>query len=148
MPSIGQWLGLEKLQRLIQIVRQNGGIFGSVYKLYRMDDLKMGTLVGTDKFGNKYYENNEYFHGRNRWVYYSDDSHLDYDASQIPAEWHQWLHYTTDIPPSVQPPVRHKWMIDHTPNYSGTALQYVPYSTTRDKIQKWRPGLRQIEDKK
>jgi len=30
---------------------------------YRHDELKMGTLVGTDKYGNKYFENNEYFYG-------------------------------------------------------------------------------------
>lgn len=29
----------------------------------RTDDLKIGNLVGTDKFGNKYYENNTYFYG-------------------------------------------------------------------------------------
>lgn len=36
-----------------------------------MDEVKIGTLVGTDKYGNKYYENNRYFYGRNRWVEYS-----------------------------------------------------------------------------
>ena len=30
---------------------------------YRTDDLKVGTLVGEDKFGNKYFENNAYFVG-------------------------------------------------------------------------------------
>ena len=112
-----------------------------------MDDLKIGTLVGTDKNGNKYYENNEFFHGRNRWVVFTDDAHLDYDASQIPAEWHPWIHYTTDIPPTVKPPVQHKWMVEHTPNYTGSPLSYVPYSTTRQKIQSWNKKLPQTDVK-
>lgn len=37
-----------------------------------MDSLRPGTLVGTDKYGNKYYENPKYFYGRNRWVEYAD----------------------------------------------------------------------------
>ncbi|CAG2121992.1 unnamed protein product, partial [Medioppia subpectinata] len=65
MPSIGQWLGVDKAVKLYRIVRHNGGIIGSLKKVYRMDELKIGTLVGVDKAGNKYYENNEYFHGRN-----------------------------------------------------------------------------------
>lgn len=36
-----------------------------------MDSLRPGTLVGTDKLGNKYYENKSYFYGRNRWVEYA-----------------------------------------------------------------------------
>jgi len=30
---------------------------------YRQDELKIGTLVGTDEMGNPYYENNLYFYG-------------------------------------------------------------------------------------
>lgn len=30
----------------------------------RTDDLKSGTLVGEDKYGNRYYENNMYFVGK------------------------------------------------------------------------------------
>lgn len=31
--------------------------------MIRTDDLKTGTLVGQDKYGNRYYENNMYFVG-------------------------------------------------------------------------------------
>lgn len=55
--------------------------------------MKIGTLVGTDKYGNKYFENNYYFYGRNRWVEYAPHVHMDYDGSQIPAEWFGWMHY-------------------------------------------------------
>lgn len=100
----------------------------------------MGTLVGIDKEGNKYYENNSYMHGANRWVVYSDKAYLDYDGSQIAAEWHGWMHYMTDIPPTKADQVKHPWMIDHKENLTGTAQQYVPYSTVRPKIQSWKPG--------
>lgn len=57
----------------------------------------MGTLVGTDKYGNKYFENNYYFYGRNRWVEYAPHVHMNYDGSQIPAEWFGWMHYKVSI---------------------------------------------------
>ena len=107
--------------------------------MIRQDTLKIGTLVGVDKYGNRYYENNYYFHGRNRWVEFADHVYLDYDGSQIPPEWHGWMHYNTDIPPTVKPPVQYKWMIDHQENKTSTPQQYVPYSTTRTKIEGWIP---------
>ena len=34
---------------------------------FRADDcLKEGTLIGEDKYGNKYYQNNRYFYGKNK----------------------------------------------------------------------------------
>lgn len=38
-------------------------IFFSSHLYYRQDELKIGTLVGTDEMGNRYYENNIYFYG-------------------------------------------------------------------------------------
>ncbi|KAI8441223.1 hypothetical protein MSG28_014873 [Choristoneura fumiferana] len=80
--SIAKILALDKLTNFFNILRQNGGIRGSLWKLYRQDDLKDGTLVGEDKFGNKYYENPRFFYSRNRWVEYSDNFHMNYDGSQ------------------------------------------------------------------
>lgn len=34
-----------------------------VLVIYRVNDLKTGTLVGTDKYGNKYYEDTRNFFG-------------------------------------------------------------------------------------
>lgn len=34
-----------------------------IFNFYRHDELKIGTLVGTDEMGNRYYENNTYFYG-------------------------------------------------------------------------------------
>ena len=33
----------------------------------RMSEFRCGTLVGEDKYGNRYFENNDYTLGRNRW---------------------------------------------------------------------------------
>lgn len=77
------------------------------------------TLVGVDKFGNKYYEkldNTQY--GRHRFVEYADIQ--NYDASSVPPEWHGWLHYITDHRPEQLEelkPVRYG--IEHKPNLSG-----------------------------
>lgn len=39
---------------------------------YRVDELKAGTLVGVDKYGNKYYENNSNFVGKfKKWKFFS-----------------------------------------------------------------------------
>ncbi|XP_015592125.1 probable NADH dehydrogenase [ubiquinone] 1 alpha subcomplex subunit 12 [Cephus cinctus] len=134
-------IGLDKFVRLIQIIRHNGGIFKSLRALYLREELKIGTLVGEDKYGNRYYENNEYFIGRNRWIEYADHVRLEYDASQVPVEWYGWLHYKTDLPPHKDPNrPKYKWMLqEHEPNLSGTNKIYVPYSTTRPKIEAWKP---------
>lgn len=90
---------------------------------------KSGTLVGEDKYGNKYYENNRYFYIRDRWVDFNRKVCFDHDATMIPPEWHRWIHHTTDLPPNKHPPVHYDWMLDHTQNFTGTDKSYVPYST-------------------
>ncbi|CAI0556204.1 unnamed protein product [Linum tenue] len=53
------------------------------------------TVVGVDKFGNKYYEKlGDTQYGRHRWVEYAEKGR--YNASQVPPEWHGWLHFITD----------------------------------------------------
>jgi len=74
---------------------------GSLYTFYRTDELKNGTVVGTDRNGNTYYENKRYFMGRSRWVIYNDKVYMDYDGSQVAPEWYGWLHYKTDLPPTI-----------------------------------------------
>ncbi|KPJ10947.1 putative NADH dehydrogenase [ubiquinone] 1 alpha subcomplex subunit 12 [Papilio machaon] len=138
--SLGKYLALDKIANFFTVIKQNGGIRGSLYKMYRQDDLKDGVLVGQDEFGNKYYENPRFFFGRNRWVEYSDNFNMDYDGSQVTAEWFGWLHYKTDLPPHEDPSrPKYKWMVPFTENMSGTTGQYTPYSTTRPKIEPWVP---------
>lgn len=133
-------LGLDKLQNLFKMIRDNNGIINSLKIMYRTDDLKTGVLVGEDKFGNRYFENNMYFLGRNRWVIYSELKGLSYDGSQVPAEWFGWLHYKTDLLPHHDPSrPKYEWMLEHEPNATGTPKAYMPYSTTKPKIQPWNP---------
>lgn len=47
-----------------------------------------GRLVGTDQFGNRYFEDNETTYNRKRWVLYKDMS--QYNPTSIPPEWHGW----------------------------------------------------------
>ncbi|CAH1382668.1 hypothetical protein MTP99_006656 [Tenebrio molitor] len=137
---MSKFFGIDKLLSVLNIIKESGGLKASLYKLYRMDELKVGCLMGTDKYGNKYYENKRFFYGRNRWVEYAPYYNLEYDGSQVPAEWFGWLHYKTDLTPDEEPfRPKYKWMLDHTENPSGTPGQFMPYSTTRPKIEPWIP---------
>eukprot|EP01135_Chromosphaera_perkinsii_P006572 Nk52_evm1s549 gene=Nk52_evmTU1s549 len=111
-----------------------GGNFAR--KLIREGDLRWGTLVGQDSLGNKYYENPKYISGHNRFVEYANG--YDHDASQIPAEWHNWMtHMSDDAPSKVQYEHQPKWEAPHSLNYTGTPREYVPYSTRTQKVSSW-----------
>ncbi len=99
-----------KFQNAANIIRQNGGLWKTVCLYYRVDDAKDGQLVGTDRHGNRYYQNKRYIIGRSRWVIYSEKFGLDYDASMISPEWHGWMHYTTDETPVTRKPVSYDWV--------------------------------------
>lgn len=76
------------------------GLVGTFNKLFQQRTLKFGRLVGTDRFGNKYFENEHYPWGHNRWVEYAGGhAFYDVDPSLVPPEWHIWLHHTTNDPP-------------------------------------------------
>lgn len=64
------FFGLRCIPRFFKTVKSYGGIKACAYKMWRMDGLKPGVCVGEDTLGNKYFENNNYFFGRNRWVSY------------------------------------------------------------------------------
>lgn len=51
-----------------------------------------------------------------------------------------WMHYTSEHPPTVKPPVAYKWMVPHQENKSGTNEIYYPYSTTRVNMHSWMPS--------
>lgn len=76
-----------------------------------------GNQVGTDEFENKYYTNSK---GK-RWVMYNGIP----EASKVPADWHRWLHKTTDTAPKSSKP-KYKWQKAHLPNLSGTDMAYAP----------------------
>lgn len=104
-------------------------------------DTKYGVLVGTDRYGNKYYENlEEDLPLRTRWVDYKDK---ELDASQIEPGWHAWMSYNVDKPPTEDKimalgtrPWESKVPII---NNTGGRAAYRPYSTTKPKYQAWEP---------
>ena len=109
---------------------------------------KRAVLVGEDSFGNRYYEakdTRDSYDGRlRRWVIYKGYA----EASTVPAEWHGWLHYTFEEPPTVEPLMRRDWEKDHLPNLTGTVDAWRPKgSISREgerphavgDYQAWRP---------
>jgi NADH:ubiquinone oxidoreductase subunit len=82
-----------------------------------------GRQVGTDAAGNIYYTEHRLRPGTlraRRWVVYAGAP----EASDVPPEWHAWLHYTTDAPLPVDS--RRPWQKPHLPNLTGTPLSYRP----------------------
>mmetsp|Transcript_5619 Transcript_5619/g.7452 ORF Transcript_5619/g.7452 Transcript_5619/m.7452 type:complete len:250 (+) Transcript_5619:243-992(+) len=62
---------------------------------------KLGTYIGCDTAGNRYYENKvDYPFGQHRWVE-PGDIH-NFDSSSIPPEWHGWMVSMSDTPPSQE----------------------------------------------
>ena len=75
--------------------------------------------VGTDEFGNRYYENynaHEEVPGRQRWVDYAQD---DFNASQVPRGWHSWLSHIRLTPPTEDPiyqAAKQPWQVPYVEN--------------------------------
>ena len=98
----------------------NGATIGTLFTI-----AKRGALVGTDAFGNRYYQSrdNVSYDGRKRrWVIYNGYA----EASKVPPEWHGWLHYTLDEPPTEVQLPRKAWETDYTPNLTGTPMAWRP----------------------
>lgn len=99
----------------------NGATIGMLFTIGRR-----GVLIGTDEQGNRYYEakdaSDSYDERKRRWVLYNGYA----EASKVPAEWHGWLHYTFDEPPTKAPLKRRGWEKDHLPNLTGTVEAWRP----------------------
>lgn len=98
----------------------NGATIGTLFTVGRR-----GRLVGTDEMGNRYYEsrdNRSYDGRRRRWVLYNGYA----DGSKVSPDWHGWLHYTFDEPPTEVPLTRRAWEKDHLPNLTGTPMAWRP----------------------
>jgi len=83
-----------------------------------------GELVGTDPFGNRYYQLRRppETGRRRRWVVYNGED----EASRVPPEWNAWLHYTVDAVPENAGLPHRDWQKPHVPNRTGTAEAYLP----------------------
>jgi NADH:ubiquinone oxidoreductase subunit len=84
-----------------------------------------GQLVGSDAAGNRYYVQRRGVGPLGvprRWVIYATLA----EASQIPPEWHGWMHYMVDTPPTEEAYTPRPWQKPHRMNMTGTAEAYRP----------------------
>lgn len=97
----------------------NGATFGALYDIGRR-----GAAVGQDEQGNRYFEERRASADgrRRRYVLYAGLA----EPSQVPPDWHGWLHYTFDEPPTTAPLPRKAWEKAHVPNLTGTPGAYRP----------------------
>ena len=56
--------------------------------------MRVGTLVGEDRNGNKYYEDSKKCFGCHQWVIYATEMNgkntfWDVDGSMVPPEWYR-----------------------------------------------------------
>lgn len=90
----------------------------------RLTIWRQGRQVGEDGFGNRYFEQVSGWSPLGtprRWVIYRQLS----EPSQVPPEWHGWLHHTIVEPPESSRDVR-DWERPHLMNMTGTSQAYRP----------------------
>ena len=80
---------------------------------------RKGVRVGEDDQGNVFYQTRD---GKRRWVIYNGES----EASRVSPDWHGWLHFTWDQPPTKAPLTHKAWEKPHQENLTGTPAAYVP----------------------
>ena len=85
---------------------------------------RRGVKVGEDAQGNLYYQTAD---GKKRWVIYNGEM----EASRVSPDWHGWLHFTWDQPPTKVPLVHKKWEEPHLENLTGTDAAYAPPGSIR-----------------
>jgi NADH:ubiquinone oxidoreductase subunit len=124
---------------------------GGLKALFVNPGLVLGTLrhglgVGSDQFGNRYFEERRPTRpdGRKRrWVVYANRAR---DASLVPPEWHAWLHFLTDAPLPMA--ARRPWQAPYQPNLTGTQGAYRPpghdyvaegHAAAKPSYQPWTP---------
>lgn len=94
----------------------------------RLTIARQGRFVGEDELGNRYYEQRPGVGpvgplGRlRRWVTYRDGA----EPSKISPDWHGWMHYTVDVPPTEETYKTRPWQKPHRPNMTGTPAAYRP----------------------
>lgn len=100
-------------------------IFGTLSNIQMLLNTALyGTAVGADAFGNKYYKRKPRKGAKRerRWVMFKNET----EASQVPPEWHGWLHHQTDVVPAAANKYRKDWIKPHLPNLTGTDQAYLP----------------------
>ncbi|MBC7153597.1 MAG: NADH:ubiquinone oxidoreductase subunit NDUFA12 [Rhodobacteraceae bacterium] len=85
---------------------------------------RKGVRVGEDAQGNVFYQTRD---GKKRWVIYNGLT----EASRVSPDWHGWLHFTWDQPPTSAPVAHKAWEKPHLENLTGTELAYAPAGSIR-----------------
>lgn len=108
------------------------GIFSEIFSWWggntwsnRIYTALRGQLVGTDAEGNEYYVQSRGVGPLGvprRWVIYKNLA----EASKIPPEWHGWMHYTVETPPTKEKYQARPWQLAHRENKTGTSEAYRP----------------------
>ena len=91
----------------------------------RLYTARRGRLVGRDELGNRYYIQSKGVGPLGvprRWVIYKTLA----EASQVSPDWHGWLHYTVDVPPTEERYQPRPWQKPHQMNLTGTSDAYRP----------------------
>ena len=108
------------------------GIFSEIFCWWggntwgtRLFTARKGKLVGTDEMGNRYYVQSRGVGPLGiprRWVIYKSGA----EASKVSPDWHGWLHYTVDTPPTEEKYQPRPWQKPHQMNMTGTPEAYRP----------------------
>ena len=85
---------------------------------------RRGQKVGEDAAGNIYYQTAD---SKRRWVIYNGEM----EASRVSPDWHGWLHFTWDEPPTKTPLLHKQWEKPHLENLTGTPAAYAPPGSIR-----------------
>lgn len=101
-----------------------------------------GQVIGTDLLGNTYYQDNRLRdNGKcRRWVVYNGQA----EATKVPPQWHAWLHYVIDVPPTNEE--SYAWQQPHQRNLTGTKFAHQPSQWLQSKEERtpkeyeaWKP---------
>lgn len=85
---------------------------------------RKGIRVGEDAQGNVYYKTHD---SKKRWVIYNGEM----EASRVSPDWHGWLHFTWDEPPTKAPLAHKTWEKPHQENLTGSVAAYAPPGSIR-----------------
>ena len=89
--------------------------------------LFFGKFVGSDDYGNKYYQNKQ----NERWVIYANNI----EATKITSEWYLWIHHTIDKIPNKEEN-KYAWQKKHLENQTGTDKSFKPVKIRKNDIKK------------
>ena len=118
------------------------GMLGEIFSWWggntwgtRLFTWRRGRQVGSDAFGNRYFLQKSGVGPLgvpSRWVIYKDLS----EPSQVPPDWHGWLHHTVDALPTDETYQAQPWQKAHEMNWTGSARAYRPQGSITGTAQR------------